>query len=68
MLIDIPILANLLFWRKIDKSKYVEIYKGKEITVRSKKKRWVNIDGEAFKMSKELHVKLHPQSLNIIVP
>ncbi len=68
LLIDIPILANLLFWRKIDKSKYVEIYKGKKIKVRSKKKRWVNIDGEAYKLSKELNVNILPQSLNIIVP
>jgi YegS/Rv2252/BmrU family lipid kinase len=68
LLIDIPILANLLFWRKIDKSKYVEIHKGKEIKVRSKKKRWVNIDGEAYKLSKELNVSVLPQSLNIIVP
>ena len=68
LMIEIPILTSLMYWRKIDKSKYVEVLKASELIVRSKKKRWVNIDGEAFKMSKELHIKLHPQSLNIIVP
>lgn len=68
MIIEIPLLTSLMYWRKIDKSKYIEVLKASELTVRSKKKRWVNIDGEAVKMSKELHVKIIPQSLNIIVP
>ena len=68
LIIEIPILTHLLYWRKIDKSKRIEVIKAKELIVRSKKKRWVNIDGEPFKLSKELHVKIHPQSLNIIVP
>lgn len=67
-IIDLPVLASLLYWRKIDKSKYLELFKAKEIQVQSKKKRWVNIDGESMKLDKKLVIKVHPGSLNIIVP
>jgi len=29
---------------------------------------WVNVDGEPLVLGKKLNVKIHPQSLNIIVP
>ncbi|MCD4682500.1 MAG: diacylglycerol kinase family lipid kinase [Bacteroidales bacterium] len=67
-IIEIPLLASLLYWRKIDKSKFIEILRAPELFVETKKKRWVNIDGEPMKLGKKLHVKIHPQSLNIIVP
>ena len=67
-LLEIPLIAHLLYWRKIEKSKRIEVIKAKELIVKSKKKRWVNIDGEPLKLSKKLNVKIHPQSLNIIVP
>jgi YegS/Rv2252/BmrU family lipid kinase len=68
LMVEMPLIAGLMYWRKIDKTKYVEVIKSSEIIVRSTKKRWVNIDGEAFKMDKEIHVKVIPNSLNIIVP
>ncbi|MEZ5198517.1 MAG: diacylglycerol kinase family lipid kinase [Bacteroidales bacterium] len=67
-IIDFPVLASLLYWRKIDKSKHLELFKASEIIVKSKKKRWVNIDGESMKHGKKLFIKVHPNSLNIIVP
>jgi YegS/Rv2252/BmrU family lipid kinase len=67
-IIEIPLLASLLYWRQIDKSKYIEIFKTDQLTVRTRKKRWVNVDGEPYKLGKELKVKINPQSLNIIVP
>lgn len=67
-IVAIPVLANLLYWRKIDKSKYIKIYKSKEFIVSSPKARWINIDGEPKKLGKELKVKIHPESLNVIVP
>lgn len=67
-IIELPFLANLLYWRKIDKSKYIETFQSDELVLSTKKKRWVNIDGEPMKIRKKLHVKVHPQSLNIIVP
>jgi len=67
-IIEIPLLASLLYWRKIDKSKYIEVLKATELKVKTKKERWVNIDGEPMKLGKELNIKIHPQSLNIITP
>ncbi len=67
-IIELPLLASLLYWRKIDLSRQFEIIKAKELVVKTRRKRWVNIDGEAIKMKKILHVKIHPQSLNILIP
>ena len=65
---ELPIVANLLMLRLIDKSPLVRIIKSTEFTVKQKKNRKVNIDGEAVKISKKLHVKVNPLSLKIIVP
>ncbi len=65
---ELPIVANLLMLRMIDKSPLVRIIKSAEFTVKQEKNRHVNIDGEAVKISKELHVKVNPLSLKIIVP
>jgi diacylglycerol kinase (ATP) len=67
-MIEIPLLASLLYWNKIDLSRQLEIIKAKELVVKTRRKRWVNIDGEPLKMKKKLEVKIHPLSLNIIVP
>lgn len=67
-IIKIPILASLLYSRKIDKSRYVQILRAKEFTVTSKKRRWVNIDGEPMKLDKKLVVKVMPLSLGVVVP
>jgi diacylglycerol kinase family enzyme len=65
---EIPILASLLYWRKIDKWKNIEFIKAAALTVKMKKERWVNVDGEPMLLGKELNIKVAPQSLNIIVP
>lgn len=65
---EIPILASLLYWRKIDKWKNIKFIKTAELTVKMKKERWVNVDGEPMLMGKKLQIKVAPQSLNIIVP
>ena len=68
LVIEIPILASLLYWRKIDLWKNIEIIKASELTVEMEKERWVNVDGEPMVLGKRLHIKVHPQSLNIVVP
>ena len=67
-LIEIPILARLLYWHKIDKSKYVQIYKTDYLEISTRKKRWANLDGEPIITPKKFVVKVNPQSLRIIVP
>jgi diacylglycerol kinase family enzyme len=68
MMIELPILASLLYWRKIDLSKHTEIFKTSELLLKTRRKRWVNIDGEPVKMKKTIHIKVNPQNLNVIVP
>lgn len=68
MMVELPFLASLLYWRKIDYSKHIEIYKTNELILKTRRKRWVNIDGEPLKMKKKLHIKVYPQTLNVIVP
>lgn len=63
-----PGIIGLLLTRKIDSSGYVEIIKAKEISFSRRKKRPVNIDGEPVKLSKNIHVKVNPSSLKVIVP
>ncbi len=65
---DLPLVANLLLLRAIDKSKYVKGFRSGHFWVEQKKNRMVNIDGEARKISKNLEVKVHPLSLKVIIP
>ncbi len=65
---DLPLVANLLLLRAIDKSQYVKTLQTKHFTIYQRKNRNVNIDGEAIKLGKSLEVKVNPLSLKIIIP
>ncbi len=67
-ILDIPYITNLLFFKQIYKTKYMEIVKAKSITVERKRNKVVNIDGESIKIGKTLNIEVNPMSLNIIVP
>lgn len=67
-IIELPYLASLLYWRKIEQSKYIRSFKTKELVIQTKRKRWVNIDGEPEKLGTELNVCINPQSLKVLVP
>lgn len=67
-LIEIPYLAGLLFWRKIDRSNHIQLFKTKSVTVKTKRNRWANLDGEPIKAGKKLHVNVNPNSLKVIIP
>ncbi len=62
------ILSNLLFLKKIDKSKYVKIIKAKQVKIFRNENNFINLDGEKIKLSKDLDIKISPSSLNLIVP
>jgi len=66
--LDIPETANLLLLKQIDKSEYVRIIQTKDLIVKRKKNRVVNIDGEPIKVGKTLRIKIKPKSLNVIIP
>lgn len=63
-----PAIAHMMFTRKIDQSKYMEVYRASRILVERKKGKTVNIDGEAVRMPKKLDIRVIPTSLNLIVP
>ena len=67
-LFEMPLIANLVFLKRIDKSQLVEIIPAAEVTVERKKGKYVNIDGEAVEMTKKLEIKVVPLSLKIIIP
>ncbi len=68
---EIPILsapptAVLLFAKKINKSPRVKIWKAKHIKIFNNNLEWVNLDGEAIKMDKELDIVVNHKSLMIV--
>lgn len=63
----LPNMAYKLFTNSIDKSKYLEIMRGEEIIVKQPHD-YVHLDGEPVLLGKELHIRVNPLSLNIIVP
>ena len=67
-IIELPYIANLLYWRKIENSKHIISRKTNDLKITTKKSRWVNLDGDPIMLGKELHIKILPRSLNVIVP
>ncbi|MBM3403428.1 MAG: diacylglycerol kinase family lipid kinase [Bacteroidetes bacterium] len=62
------LLSPLLFLKKIHKTRYVEIFKAKEVHLVRKKGKSVNLDGEWIKSGKEIDIRVHPASLRVVVP
>jgi YegS/Rv2252/BmrU family lipid kinase len=67
-LFEMPLIANLVLLKMIDKSPHVKVIPAKEIIIERKKGKYVNIDGEALQMEKKLNVKIVPSSLKVIIP
>lgn len=67
-IIKIPFLAHLLFLKRIEELKYVQIIKAKNLKVRRKRESWVNLDGDPVRLGKELSIHVNPRSLNVITP
>lgn len=63
-----PEIARLMYRQEIDRSKYISIYRASDILVWREKGKTVNVDGEAVRMGKKLHITISPASLNVIVP
>lgn len=67
-LYQIPLLAYYMITAKTDHTDMVEIIQGKDVKIVRSKGAPIHIDGEPFNMGTEIHVAVHPLSLNIIVP
>ncbi len=61
-------LGPLLFMKKFDQTKYVEIIHAKEVILKRKKGKNVHLDGDPKIMGKELTMKINPASLKVVVP
>lgn len=53
--------------KTINKSKYLEVIKCKNVTLKSKKKIKLHCDGESFKTTKKVWIKIVPESLPVMV-
>jgi len=62
------LLAPLLFLKKFDQTRYIEIIRAKEVVLKRKKGKSIHLDGDPKTMGKELTMRINPLSLNVIVP
>jgi diacylglycerol kinase (ATP) len=65
---DMPLIINLMLLKMIHKSKFVQIFKAKNIEIKRTRNKVINIDGEPIKLEKDLIIDVNPLSLNIIIP
>jgi len=61
-------LAPLLFMKKFDRTPYVEIIRAKEVELVRKKGKSGHVDGDPFVAGKNVHLKILPLSLKVIIP
>lgn len=64
----LPLLAYEMWSASTDRSKIVEIIKGKNIHITRVQDDAIHIDGEPFFMGREIDVSIAPLSLHIIIP
>ena len=62
------ILSILLFFKRIDISKRIEIFKDTHLTIIQSKNRAIHIDGDPKFLGKKLEIKIHASSLKAIIP
>jgi len=61
-------LAPLLFMKRFDRTPYVEIIRAKEVELVRKKGKSGHVDGDPFVAGKNIHLRIQPLSLNVIIP
>ena len=62
------LLSPLLFMKKFDQTRYIEIIRAKEVVLKRKKGKSIHLDGDPKIMGKELTMRINPLSLNVVVP
>jgi len=66
--ISAAMIVHKLFMKDVDTSRHIEVYKVKEVSVSCDGPISSHIDGDPNIPLKEVHVKIQPASLNMIVP
>jgi YegS/Rv2252/BmrU family lipid kinase len=59
-------LTPLLFLKKFDQTKYVEIIRAKEVILKRRKGKNIHLDGDPKTMGKELTMRINPLSLHVV--
>ena len=54
--------------KKFDHTSYVEIIRAKEVELVRKKGKSGHVDGDPFIAGKNVHLKIQPLSLKVIIP
>lgn len=67
-LLKLPVLSYIMFKAKADQSEMIEIVKGKNIKIIREVDGPVHVDGEPFKLGKEININVNPLSLKVIIP
>lgn len=62
-----PVLVYRMFTRSTNRSKHIEIIKGKSIRIIREGRGFIHVDGEPFEMGLELHINVKPFSLAVLV-
>mgnify|MGYP003575449155 CR=1 FL=1 len=62
-----PVMVYHMFSKTADKSKYVEIVRGKNIYIKREGKDAVHLDGEPEEMQSELKIEVKPLSLAVVI-
>lgn len=64
----IGFLIPLLFMKRFDHTKYLEIIRAKKVVLHRKKGKNIHLDGDPKIMGNELVMKINPLSLKVIIP
>ena len=65
--LELPIVGSFFLTSHMDKSPKVEILQAPEATIIRPEAAVLNIDGESVMFEKDLHIKINPLSLHVIV-
>ncbi|WP_320054165.1 diacylglycerol kinase family lipid kinase [uncultured Acetobacteroides sp.] len=65
-LISGPAFAAKMFLKKIESSQYVEIIRGRNITIEREEEDYIHFDGEPGRMGKTLEISVQPSSLKVV--
>jgi diacylglycerol kinase (ATP) len=65
---QMPIIGLEMFLKKYNNSRYVDVLRGSDVIIKRAEAGVFNIDGEPVMMDKDVHIKILPESLKIIVP
>lgn len=61
-------LGFRMIWKKLPSSPYYEVIKVREATVRTSTEEFIHYDGEPGDSFNEVHVKVFPEAIKVIVP